>query len=395
MASRTHDLPEILPPGTGFVAGEALLREIAVALAGWEDFGANEYEEGLGVLLASLDADADLSEAGRRSWAGMILTALAGRLLSEKAMAANPGFRDAPLGAPIVIVGLPRTGTTFLQGMLCADPAAQGLELFLAQSPGPRPPRDSWEATTSWQRCVAMLEQMPEDMRAIHPMHPAEPDECWHLLRQSFTSVTFECAARVRGYSRWWARHDMRAAYRRWADNLRLVGMQDAGRQWVLKDPSHLFACDALLDAAPRALIVMTHRDPACSIPSVASLNSFPREMNDRVPDAAGLGAEQQELWARGMERMMDVRRKHPERFCDVHFAELHEDPLGVARRVPARAGRELSGEGERSMRAWAGSHPPHPHRYDAARFGLRAEAIRERFSGYIGTFDVALEERD
>ena len=281
---------EILPPGTGFVTGEGILREIAVALAGSEDFGGTEYEEGLGVLLASLDDDADLSEAGRSSWAGIILTALAGRLLSEKAMAENPDFRETDLGAPIVIVGLPRTGTTFLQGMLCADPACQGLELFLAQSPQPRLPREQWEATVSWQRCVAMLAQMPEAMRAIHPMHPAEPDECWHLLRQSFTSVTFECVAAVRGYSRWWAQHDMRAAYRRWADNLRLIGMSDADRQWVLKDPSHLFAADALLAAVPEALIVMTHRDPARSIPSVSSLNSFPRQVNDRVPNDAGLG---------------------------------------------------------------------------------------------------------
>lgn len=393
MAAGKPSIPQILPPGTDFVAAEPILREIAIALAGCSEFGPTEYEEGLGVLLASLDADADLSEAGRQIWAGMILTALAGRLLSEKAMAENPGFRETKLGAPIVIVGLPRTGTTFLQGVLCADPANQGLELFLAQSPEPRPRRTQWESLASWQRCVGMLGQMPEEMRAIHPMRPGEPDECWHLLRQSFTSVTFECAAGVGGYSEWWAGHDMRPAYERWADNLRLIGRDDASRGWVLKDPSHLFAIDALLAVVPDARIVMTHRDPACSIPSVASLNSFPRTMNDRLPDDRRLGAEQQELWARGIERMMAVRTQHPDRFLDVHFGELRADPFAVVERILEWADRPLSVAGRAAMHAWGAANPAHPHRYDAARFGLDAAAIRERFATYIRAFDVGLED--
>ena len=386
-------VPEILPAGMGLVEAEPILREIAVALAGADDFGDPEYEEGLGVLLSSLDEDADLSDAGRQLQAGMILTALAGRLFSEKSMATFPEFREVDLGAPIVIVGLPRTGTTALQAMLCSDPANQGLELFLGQSPEPRPERSRWESSEGYRRCLAMLAQMPAEMREIHPMQADAPDECWHLLRQSFASVTFECAAGVASYSKWWSRHDMRAAYLRWANNLRLVGLQDRERQWVLKDPSHLFACDALLEAVPDALIVMTHRDPACSIPSVASLNSYPRGINDRAPDDRRLGAEQQELWARGVERMMAVRASHPAQFVDVYFDELRTDPVGVARRIVGATGRELSEQGAATMADWSGRNRPHPHRYDPERFGLRVDEIRDRFADYIEAFAVPREE--
>jgi len=384
--------PQILPHGTGLVAGEPILREIAVALAGASDFGDEEYEAGLGTLLASLDQDADLSEVGRQVQAGMILTALAGRLLSEKAMQEHPRFRDVDLGAPIIIIGLPRTGTTALQSMLCADPAHQGLELFLGQSPEPRPERARWHEVAGYRRCLAMLEQMPPEMRAIHPMQADQPDECWHLLRQSFASVTFECAAGVQSYSDWWASHDMRPAYQRWANNLRMIGLNDPGRAWVLKDPSHLFACDALLEAVPEARIIMTHRDPACSIPSVASLNAYPRGMNDRVPNETRLGAEQLDLWARGIERMMAVRDTRPEQFQDVYFEELRTNPLGVAQNILAGAGRSLSDQGAAAMTEWSRRNQPHPHRYETQRFGLRADAIRDRFARYIEVFDVPRE---
>ena len=390
-------IPQILPAGKGLVAGESLLREIAMALAEFDDFGDAEYEEGLGVLLSSLDEEAALSEAGRQMQAGMILTALAGRLLSEKAMGCHPQFRDVDLGSPIVIIGLPRTGTTALQRMLCADPMHQGLELFLGQSPAPRPPRAHWENDPGYRRCLAMLEQMPAEMRAIHPMRADEPDECWHLLRQSFASVTFECAASIPSYSAWWANHDMRPSYRRWADNLRLIGLgnQDHDRTWVLKDPSHLFACDALLEAVPEARIVVTHRDPACSIPSVASLNSYPRGINEKVPDNERLGAEQQELWARGIERMMAVRAARPGAFLDVQFAQLQRDPLGVVRRIHAVGGGSLSEAGAAAVEAWSRRNPPYPHPHQPERFGLREAAIRDRFAAYIEAFDVPREGRE
>ena len=387
------DGTEILPPGMAFEEAGGLLRQIAASLAGSDDFGDEEYQEGLATLLASLDRDADLSEAGRQALAGIILTALAGRLLSEKAFRANPGYRDVELAAPIVILGLPRTGTTALQGMLCADPAHQGLELWLAQSPGPRPPRSAWPGAEGYRRCLAMLAQMPDEMRAVHPMAADAPDECWNLLRQSFASVTFECVAGVSGYSQWWARHDMRAAYRRWADNLRLIGMREGPRPWVLKDPSHLFAADALLEAVPDALIVMTHRDPAKTVPSVASLNALARATNDRAPDDARLGAEQDALWLRGIGRMMAVRDAHPENFMDIHFADFRRAPLDSVRAIYERAGRSLSPGALEAMEAWRRANAAHPHEYEADRFGLEPAGIRHRYARYMERFGVAEED--
>jgi hypothetical protein len=223
-------------------------------------------------------------------------------------------------------------------------------------------------------------------------MRPEAPDECWNLLRQDFCSVTFECVFRVEGYSRWWERADMSAAYARWADNLRLIGMNDRGRRWILKDPSHLFAPEALLEAVPDATIVMTHRDPARSIPSVCSLNAAARASHDRNPDPVQLGREQCELWARGIERFTAARARSPERFVDVHFDDFRADPAATLRRVVAAAGGRLSATDEAAAAAWRTMNPATQHRYAAETFGLTEAAIRARYSDYIAEFDVRIE---
>jgi len=379
---------------------EAHLHAIASSMTGLDDFGDGDYREGLRRLLASCDEDADLSEAGRQAAAGIAIAALAGRLASQAARRANPGYREAVLRAPIAIVGLPRTGTTALQRMLCAIEGHQGLELWLAQSPRPRPPRDRWVSEPAYRSCVEMLaaqHRASPEMSAIHEMAADAPDECWNLLRQSFASVTFECVFGVSGYSRWWAGCDMTSAYARYADDLRLIGLGSPGARWIVKDPSHLFAPEALLAALPEATIVMTHRDPAKSIPSVCSLNRAARRANDRAFDAKRLGREQQELWARGVERMLRARERAPERIVDVHFDELQRDPNAVVARILARAkGAGTAPDPERvraAIDAWRASNRAAPHRYSAHEFGLRDDGIRARYSDYIARCGVRIED--
>ncbi|MAE93861.1 MAG: sulfotransferase family protein [Deltaproteobacteria bacterium] len=387
---------QLLPQDLSFPDAEDHLHDLARVRTGKEDFGDDEYLEGLRVLLASYEEDADLSPEGRLVCAGLVLTALCGRLEAQAAMRDHPEHRDLALRPPIIILGLPRTGTTALHKLLCCDSRHQGLELWLAQSPMPRPPRARWADHAAYRRCEAQTRAMyaaAPEMASIHAMAPDEADECWNVMRQSFASVTFECVARVRSYAAWWRDCDMRAAYRRWADHLRLIGLHEPEKRWVLKDPSHLFALPALLEVLPDAILVMTHRDPVRSIPSVCSLNATARSRNDRVPDDEALGREQLDLWVRGIERALALRERRPERFVDVAFGEFVRSPLSVVERIHARAGVPTDAETVTGMQEWLAAHPSPSHAYEASRFGLVPDLIRERFAGYLSECDVELED--
>jgi hypothetical protein len=381
----------------GFTSSEPALHEAAAALAGSADFGADDYREGLRALLRSYDEEARLSGPGRFAVWTQLVNDLAGRAHSEQGWRRRPDHAGVPIARPVFILGLPRTGTSALHQLLLRHPGTQGLELWLAQSPGPRPPRDAWGGDPRFRRCDAALRAQyaaAPELRGIHEMSADSADECWRLLHQSFASVTFECTARVPGYSRWLASADLGPAYARYRRNLQLIGADARERRWVLKDASHLFAPEALLEQFPDACIVQTHRDPLRVIPSVCSLNAGFRRGLEQAPDDAALGREQLELWARGLARTLVFRRRRPDVRCiDVQFRELAADPVGSARRILGACGLEI--DDDRELRAWASQNPigrHGGHRYSAEQFGLDPGELSERFGDYVASFGVERE---
>src|SRR5205814_272129 len=168
-------------------------------------------------------------------------------------------------------------------------------------------------------------------------MSADQVEECWQLLRQSMTSISYECLAYLPTYSEWLRAQDWTGAYRRHRRNLQLIGLPAAGRRWVLKNPSHLFALDALLAVYPDALIVQTHRAPAVAIASVCSLAAQATAGWSDTFTGEVIGRDQLELWASGVERFGAERARHDAtRFFDVSYGDLVTDPVGTAEAVYA-----------------------------------------------------------
>jgi sulfotransferase family protein len=376
------------------------LHASASALTGLADFGpddepgdprADQYTEGLAVLLDSYASDAGLTPLGSKQARVLLRGALAARLLSQAAWQRYPEHAGVALECPVFVTGLPRTGTTALHRLLTADPVHQGLQLWLAEAPQPRPPAATWAGDPVFRYVQAGCERHhvahPEFM-GVHYLAADQVEECWQLLRQSLRSVSFECLAHLPGYSRWLRGQDWTAAYRRHRRNLQLIGLPDAGRRWILKNPSHLFALDELLAVYPDALIIQTHRAPAAAIASVCSLAAQASAGWSATFTGAVIGRDQLELWAAGLERFTAARAGlDPARFHDVDYDEFVADPVGTAEAVYARFGLPLSGTAADAMRALhAGSARPGPaaapHRYRLADFGLTAGEVAERFAG-------------
>jgi len=358
----------------------------AAQATGLADFGPDDYTDGLAVLLASLDRDADLTPRGRKVMRAMLRGALTARLVSEAAWQAHPGYAQVAVDQPVFVTGLPRTGTTALHRLLTADPAHQGLELWLAEVPQPRPPRPTWADNPVFRYIQAACERHhavhPEFM-GVHYVAADQVEECWQLLRQSMRSVSWECLTHLPSYSAWLASADWTGAYRRHRRNLQLIGLPDAGRRWVLKNPSHLFALDALLAAYPDALIVHTHRAPEVAIASVCSLAAQASAGWSGTFAGAVIGRDQLELWASGLERFSAARARYdPDRFFDVWYDDLVANPVGTAEAVYAHFGLPFSGAAADAMRAFTGGGSRRAHRYDLADFGLTAADVGARFSG-------------
>lgn len=366
------------------------LHASASKITGLTDFGDDGYREGLEVLLESYVADAALTPLGNRVKRSFLRGALAARLLSEESWKRHPEHAGVPVERPIFVTGLPRTGTTALHRLLTADPAHQGLEVWLTEMPQPRPPRDTWAANPAFQAIQSGYERHhidnPEFM-GVHFISADMVEECWQLLRQSLRSISYECLAHVPTYSAWLDAQDWRPAYRRHRRNLQLIGLNDVGRRWVLKNPSHLFALDALLEVYPDALIIQTHRSPRTAMASMCSLAAHASAGWSERFTGAVIGRDQLDLWSRGLERFRAERAKHDQaQFFDVEYDDFVRDPLGTVEAVYARFGLPLDDAARTAMtdlheESRAGAGRP-AHRYELSDFGLTGDEIDERFAG-------------
>ncbi|KAA1421616.1 sulfotransferase [Nocardioides humilatus] len=365
------------------------IAEAAIRTTGLSDFGGTAHEEGLRLLVDDLaSAEAGLTPIGNYFHRSQVKSALVGRLMTEARFQEFPQHADVAIERPIFVVGLPRTGTTALHRLLCADPGHQGLELWLTEFPQPRPPRETWEDDPIFNAMQGAFQQHhvsnPEFM-GIHYMDATSPEECWRLLRQTGKSISFESLANVPRYSEWLARQDWTDAYERHRQNLQLVGLHDQDKRWVLKNPSHLVALDALMKVYPDALIVTTRRDPVTSIASACSLSAEATADMSTTFVGETIGRTQLGMLERSWQAFTEARKHYdPAQFVDVDYRGFVTDPLGTVAGIydafdipwsdAARA--EVTRIDEESR---TGQARP-SHRYDLGDYGLTEDQVRAAF---------------
>lgn len=320
----------------------------AMRTTGLSDFGGTAHEEGLRLLVDDLASpEAGLTPRGNYFQRSEVKSALVGRLLTQAQLNLRPEHADVAIERPIFVMGLPRTGTTALHRLLHADPMAQGLEMWITQYPQPRPPRATWESDPIF---AAMQEgfsahhvENPEYM-GIHYMDATSVEECWRLLRQTGKSSSYESLAHLPRYGEWLQKQDWTDAYARHRQNLQLIGLNDPEKRWVLKNPSHMTALDALMTVYPDALVVYTHRDPAVCIASSCSLSAETTAGHSTTFVGDTIGRTQLDLWSRAYHAFHDARPAYDAaQFADVAFADLRADPIGVVRALYEQWGLEVT----------------------------------------------------
>ncbi len=361
----------------------------AVRSTGLNDFGGTDHEEGLRLLVDDLNAPAaGLTGVGNYAQRGQVKSALVGRLLSQAGFASHPTYAEVSLERPIFVLGLPRTGTTALHRLLTADPHHQGLDLWLTEFPQPRPTLEVRDADPIFRAISAAYADhhvtSPEFM-GLHFMDASSVEECWRILRQSGTSIAYESLAYVPGYSAWLAGQDWTAGYLRHRANLQLIGLNDTDRRWVLKNPSHLVALDALMAVYPDALVVRTHRDPVTSIASACSLSAEATAGWSTTFVGETIGRTQLEMLARSERSFREQRAHHdPAQFVDVDYADFVADPVVTTRGIydvfdlpwTAEVADAVTAI-DRTSRTGAGRPR---HSYDLADYGLTEDAVRTAF---------------
>lgn len=258
---------------------------------GCDDFGAPYYREGLRILLRTLRREVQLTMIGRLMVKRSIALALEQRLLIQKLRQAEPQTFTAPLLPPIVITGMPRSGTTFLHRLLAADPALRAPTLGELVELIPR--KSSLRKEIEDRRLeieLMVMRLFNRELDARHFTRRDAPEECMFALSLSFRTMLPWTLAPVHSYIAWLATADRRQKYRDYRDILCLLQRRDPGRRLLLKAPDHLGGVAELVAAVPEALIIVCRRDPAVALTSFNSLLDGLHRVTSRSNDRARLG---------------------------------------------------------------------------------------------------------
>jgi Sulfotransferase family len=386
-------------PPARFATALEQLHELVAKEVGSRDFGDGDYLPGLRVLLQSMDYDPHFSGRGRRYAWGTVVGALKGRLHALGSMAEHPGFDRHTISNPVVITGIPRTGTTALHKLMAVDPRFQGLQTWLLDTPMPRPPIGTWTDYPAFHKTAAILAARYEaapTKRAAHNVVAEEVDECCLVLRQGFVSNLWSCGWSAATYDAWWQCQSEEPSYRHYYRCMQLIGSNEPEKRWLLKNPGHIANLDLLFAIFPAAKLIQTHRDPARAVPSLCALlmQLHPLIEEGRYEQRAhNMLAREVAKWAKAVADAESVRQAHPGQVLDIMHGDFHRKPMAVIERIYGFIGEDLTPELRSAMEQRIADDPERQHgvhRYHVADFGLTEDEIRERFGDYIERFDLA-----
>lgn len=352
-----------------------------------EDFGDPYYREGLNHLVHSLEHDADLHLIGRVYLRQVIRTALINRLLLQEQRRTSPEIHDALLRPPIIITGLPRTGSTLLHRMMSRLPGffAPPYWMMVRPLPGrPGEPEGARQATA--RREVKWWKAITPSVRAKHRVGINLPEECILPLTLTFQSKVFHSLVPVEGYLEWYTTCDRRRKYVDYRAILMALQAQRPGETLLLKAPDHLGALDALCEAVPEARLVQLHRDPMAVVSSLSSLVYSSQYGLTRRHDPARLAASLAAYLEATLRRNMEQRRQIAVPILDMHYEKLVADPVAAAAHVLKAFDEPMPPRGRSAMTKYLAraAKPDRPrHEYKSEDFGLDKRRIAERFSFY------------
>ena len=366
----------------------------AIADTGLDDFGPDDYRERLDVYLAALHDIDTMHGPGIVNFFGQLSQWLKNRLLLTDLLARHPEIHDIELLPPVVIAGLPRTGTTHLHNLLAAAPTFRTLPYWESFEPFPLPSEVGVEPDPRAARmdvAVQVMDIVMPHFALMHEMTTEHVHEEIQLLANDVSTMFMETLAHVPRWRDYYLAHDQTSTYEYLATQLKALQFLRGGKRWLLKSPQHLEQLPVLTQVFPGAAVVCTHRDPVPVALSMVAMLTYSARMHRSVVPVEEIAA----AWIDRLELMLaalvrDREVVDPERSIDVRFDDFMADEFGVAEHVYGLVGEPVTDDARTAMADYlAGHQRGRLGRVVTSRemFGLDEDDLRARFAPYVSRF--------
>ena len=351
-------------------------------------------------LVHALQETFPVSTAGEERVRATLLMDATNRLESLKWLRDYPEIGDEPIEAPVFLMGLPRSGTTYFQYLFDRDRRFRLIRTWESSMPSPPPgfdPASVEQRRAAWRELQEKRGHF-EGFEALHLYDEDGSDECHAFLQQSWGAAGLHNLYRVPQYFDWILDGlDLAETYRVHKRQLQCLQWRSERKPWALKYPNHVIALNEILEVYPDARFVMTHRDPVQVVASISKMSWNLRGMAAAAPvDRCEVGADMLHFIQRHIDRIMDFDAgPHGARIVHVDYYALVADPVGEMRKIHAGLGIDTPEDVARAVEAWHASNPKNArgaNDYSLDQYGLDAAAVREQFQPYVDRFAIPAE---
>jgi hypothetical protein len=373
----------------------------AAEQTGLADFGDDAFRPRLDVLCGALRTEAGLSPSGVVSWYSQLVQFVKNRLLIQDLLVRHPEIHDIQIERPIVICGLPRTGTTHLHNLLGADPALRSLPYWESLEPvlpeAERPPPGGPDPRMDRAAfAVDMVDTALPYFKRMHEMTVDHVHEEIQLLAIDFSTMLFETQALLPTWRDYFKAEDQTSSYQYLRTVLQVLQWLRGGTRWVLKSPQHLEQFGPLMATFPDATYVVTHRDPTSVTVSMATMVAYTSRMAIEHVDPVAIG----QYWAARGEDLfrscaVDRDLLPTDQSIDILFHDFMDHDLETVARIYDLADQPMPGSSRAAMEAFSAGHPRGRHgtvRYQAESVGISWAERSEALAFYVDRFGVRPE---
>lgn len=374
----------------------------AIEKTGLDDLGAADFRARLDAYAGAADADSGNTNLNRLILRNRIVRLLSQRLLLTDLLRRYPEIHDIEIEKPIIVVGLPRSGTTHLVNLIASDTRRRALPYWESQEPFPQRGEgpDVNGIDPRFARSVAEHEAskvMTPLIQAMHDRFPQAIEEEVEILDLDFASYVLEWHGRVPQWRDYYLGLDQDEHYAYMRTILKALTFLRGPRRWVLKSPQHCEQLGPMMRTFPDATVAFTHRDPVAVIQSAVTMLAYGDRLRRKEIDPDGLV----DYWIDRVERLLRacVRDRDliaSDQSIDIPFHQLSGNEMSILETLYGLNGTELTAEAQAAFRGYLDDNPRGKHgqlRYDLrGHFGRSPEEVRSRFGFYFDRFDVKEE---
>jgi len=355
-----------------------------------------DYEIALSKLVEEATANPKLTTFGRYALRNDIINLLHGRFALQKHQNTHPNNYTNNITDPLVIIGLPRTGTTILHSLLALDSEFRA-PLVWEFNLAPEPPKanhvDNATRIARTQNEIESFKNMVPEMEQIHLYDATLPQECIMATAMDFNSMYFEVKYQIPNFQEWYKSSDKKETYLFHKRVLQYLQANVPTEKWLLKTPAFIGELPELLSTYPNAKIIHTHRDVKHVLQSVASLYYTLRGAFHRDIDVEELGEEMIHVWHERLEKCLTFREENSQysnQFFDLDFSNFMNDTIGSIKLIYEHFGLNLSEDTENKMKAFLlNNKRTKTKKVVNVNFGFeeKEEMINQKFRKYQETY--------